>query len=100
MAENLKRLRAFLSYWFIVIVPPWWCSRFAYWILPWVGEHAYREDYDTRLTRIYDHVCPGDGKWVRDCIASGECGCDNNQQAAAPRSPVVTQPSNAAAVVP
>lgn len=30
---------------------------------------------------LFRVVCPGDGsKWVRDCVKSGECGCDNLKQ--------------------
>lgn len=31
------------------------------------------------LAHVYFRfVCPGDGRRVRDCIASGDCGCNNN----------------------
>lgn len=43
----------------------------------WVQSILIRSQW---LQAIYYRFrCPGGGRWVKDCIAAGDCGCDNNR---------------------
>jgi len=89
MLDRMGKLRDFLGYWLIVIMPPHpvysWLLRAA---LPFASDYAYAADVANmepepywRAAALYDHVCPGGDGWARDCIARGDCGCSNKDKA-------------------
>lgn len=62
MMANILKSATFA---FVRIAPLSWC-------LSWPFQAWW-------LGRVYFNVwCPADNRTVRDCIASGECGCNNN----------------------